>query len=108
MATFTVILFSDDPEGDAKEIEVFDEKDFETLEAAREAFENPWAHFSRQFFCDDTAFIGLDYEHECDEMIRRKNPDHKPSINDDSWRREIAMEAGMLGGCDAFNEVMGY
>jgi hypothetical protein len=26
----------------------------------------------------------------------------------DEWRREIAMEAGMLGGCDAYNEVMGY
>jgi len=26
----------------------------------------------------------------------------------DEWRREMAMEAGMLGGCDAYNEVMGY
>lgn len=28
--------------------------------------------------------------------------------DDDDWRREIAMEAGMLGGCEAYNEVMGY
>ena len=31
--------------------------------------------------------------------------------NDDwmeEWRREIAMEAGMMGGCDAYNDVMGY
>lgn len=27
---------------------------------------------------------------------------------DETWRREIAMEEGMLGGCDAYNEVMGY
>ena len=26
----------------------------------------------------------------------------------DDWRKEIAMEAGMLGGCEAYNEVMGY
>ena len=26
----------------------------------------------------------------------------------DGWKREIAMEAGMMGGCDAYNEVMGY
>jgi len=26
----------------------------------------------------------------------------------EDWRREIAMEAGMMGGCDAYNETMGY
>ena len=26
----------------------------------------------------------------------------------EDWRREIAMEAGMMGGCEAYNEVMGY
>ena len=26
----------------------------------------------------------------------------------DEWRREMAMEAGMLGGCDAYNDTMGY
>ena len=26
----------------------------------------------------------------------------------DGWKKEIAMEAGMMGGCDAYNEVMGY
>jgi len=26
----------------------------------------------------------------------------------DDWRREIAMEAGMLHGVDAYNEAMGY
>ena len=27
--------------------------------------------------------------------------------DDDDWRREIAMEAGMLGGINAYNEAMG-
>ena len=26
----------------------------------------------------------------------------------EDWRREIAMEAGMMGGCEAYNDVMGY
>ncbi len=26
----------------------------------------------------------------------------------EEWRREIAMEAGMMGGCDAYNDAMGY
>ena len=27
--------------------------------------------------------------------------------DDDDWRREMAMEAGMLGGINAYNEAMG-
>jgi hypothetical protein len=27
---------------------------------------------------------------------------------DREWLNEIANEAGMLGGCDAYNDVMGY
>jgi hypothetical protein len=33
------------------------------------------------------------------------------TLNNDfysEWHKEIAMEAGMLGGCEAYNEVMGY
>ena len=26
----------------------------------------------------------------------------------EEWRREIAQEEGMLGGCDAYNDAMGY
>ncbi len=26
----------------------------------------------------------------------------------ETWQREVAMEAGMMGGCDAYNEVMGF
>ena len=28
--------------------------------------------------------------------------------DDDDWRREMAMEAGMLHGIDAYNEAMGW
>jgi len=41
--------------------------------------------------------------------MERKNPNFNPAPdNDDEWRREIAMQAGMAGGCDAYNEVMGW
>jgi hypothetical protein len=40
----------------------------------------------------------------------RKNPNYisAPTSSDDDWRREIANEAGMLHGADAYNESMGY
>lgn len=37
----------------------------------------------------------------------RKNPHYKRR-DDREWQREIAMEAGMLHGCDAYNDAMGY
>ena len=37
----------------------------------------------------------------------RKVRDPAP-VDRDEWRREIAREAGMLGGVHAYNEVMGY
>ena len=41
--------------------------------------------------------------------ILRENPHWTGKESDDSdWRQEIANEAGMLGGCDAYNEVMGW
>tara|TARA_R110002096_G_scaffold257163_3_gene450485 strand:+ start:528 stop:761 length:234 start_codon:yes stop_codon:yes gene_type:complete len=45
------------------------------------------------------------------EGVRYYVDEHDEDEDDswqDEWRREIAMEAGMLGGCDAYNEVMGY
>lgn len=31
------------------------------------------------------------------------------NVDDDAaWKQEIAMQAGMMGGCEAYNEVMGY
>ena len=32
----------------------------------------------------------------------------RAEAEDASWRNEIAMEAGMLGGCSAYNEAMGW
>jgi hypothetical protein len=40
------------------------------------------------------------------EVETRKGYD--PKEDDAEWQRERAMEAGMLHGIDAYNEVMGY
>lgn len=44
------------------------------------------------------------------EEITGDEPDpiHVVEDDDDDWKREIAMQAGMGGGCIAYNEVMGY
>lgn len=54
------------------------------------------------------AFIEIDGP-DVNEV--RANPHHKPepkSPDSGSWQREIANEAGMLHGIDAYNEAMGY
>ena len=46
---------------------------------------------------------------ECFKIIRLATlPGEKEDNWIEEWRREQAVEAGMLGGCDAYNEVMGY
>ena len=42
-------------------------------------------------------------------LIREADPDAAEDDNwEEEWRREIAMEAGMMGGCNAYNDCMGY
>ncbi len=41
----------------------------------------------------------------------RKNPNfirRSHSQDDGEWKREMAMQAGMAGGCEAYNEAMGW
>lgn len=90
-------------------------EDFATLAEAEAAFaaEVPTAHYLRV----DTAYVELtvytgrtiDGAREIDTVKVRQNPDYRPRCDsDDDWRREIAMEAGMLHGVDGYNEVMGW
>lgn len=76
-------------------------KSFASEAEARTVFED-----SHKNFKVDHAYVEIDgpgvYE-------VKKNPHYVPKANGmDDWRHEIAMQAGMLGGCDAYNEVMGY
>lgn len=79
--------------------------DFETLAEAEAVFANPTAHFKASSLRYTAWFelTGPDVDKE------RQNPDYKVErSNDDEWRSEYAMQAGMMGGCDAYNDAYGY
>ena len=42
------------------------------------------------------------------KLVREATEDGDDDDWMEDWRREIAMEAGMMGGCEAYNEAMGY
>jgi hypothetical protein len=92
------------------------------LEEALKVYENPGdptvagIHFTREWKGSAYIELAVMKDPNTDKDVEdlsvykvRKNPDYRPSTdNDDDWRREIAMQAGMGGGCAAYNEVMGY
>lgn len=41
-------------------------------------------------------------------VLETKLPGRRDRDDGGDWRRERAMEAGMLHGCDAYNDAMGY
>lgn len=70
-----------------------------------DSFEEALAKFEESAPAD-TAYVQLE-GHDGDTL--RKNPAFRPSRDSDAeWRREMAMEAGMLGGVNAYNDFMGY
>ena len=52
----------------------------------------------------ETLFCPLEKARQLQEAVEVEDDDDWM----EEWRREMAMEAGMMGGCDAYNEVMGY
>lgn len=60
----------------------------------------------------NTMYIELDgpdvHRVRKNERYSRKEMRLNGELFDGAWQREIANEAGMLGGCDAYNDVMGY
>jgi len=49
------------------------------------------------------------WDTDCVKLVREASPcDEEEDTFMEDWRREIANEAGMLGGLDSYNEVMGY
>ncbi len=51
----------------------------------------------------DAGYIKLIEKADLEDAQTARDDD-----NDEEWKQEIAMQAGMMGGCDAYNEVMGY
>ena len=83
--------------------------DYATMKTALAEFNKP---ITSDYFNRSVAYIqanGVDVN--TGEMIDvvRKNPDYRPMRDDyDDWQREIAMQAGMMGGVAAYNDAMGY
>ena len=102
---FSVNLWGSDPALDNDDC--WTGQDFDTLAEAEAFYANPFtdAKFA-QYYERSTTVIELDGPGVHRE---RPNPAFVPSKADDSdWRREHAMQAGMMGGCEAYNDAMGY
>ena len=75
---------------------------FSNLADAKEAFET--ARPSEGYFVELTGPDVYGVRQVASDAYIKQAQDRDAR----EWRREIANEAGMLGGCDAYNEVMGY
>lgn len=85
--------------------------DYATLEAAQDAYDT-WATTFPSSVNGTThvRLMGPDLDLikqvVSDEDIARAKRDNEREL--EQWRREQANEAGMMGGCDAYNEAMGW
>jgi hypothetical protein len=82
--------------------------------------EFPTVEAAIAFYLQDSTDSSVEYiEIDLDVKILRahgikrfrKNGNYIPyngKASDDEWRREIANEAGMLGGVESYNDMMGY
>ena len=105
---YTVNLWGSHPE--AGNDDCWTGADFDTREEAEAVFADPLPEFSRVYrdseaFSADVAYVQIDGP---DVHRERKNHAHRPQVlagSDSEWREEIAREAGMLHGLDAYNDV---
>ena len=84
-------------------------RDTNTESEAWAMYDNARDYFAGEFFEHENELwveiIGPDFE---DEMCVYKRDKQALCDSDEEWRHEQAMEAGMLHGIDAYNEMMGY
>lgn len=91
--------------------------EFDSLVDARAAFGDPLLiedlYFHNQRNDSSSVWIELAlFENDARPSVetlatRRLRRDHKPS-DDSDWRHEMAREAGMLHGVEAYNDEMGW
>ena len=98
---FTVLYWGSHP--DAGNDDCYSGSDYASLAEALHAYNDD------ELITDSSvAFVELDGPGITGESVR-PSPFYRPEPSDDGeWRREQAMEAGMLGGCDAYNDAMGW
>ena len=114
--TFFIYFWRCEPYTDDDEDPITGDE-FDTYEAALAAFNNPASvgpypaelmAGTGELWVELVRADGMERQERC---IRTANPRAAEAHRRDAaeaQRREIAMEAGMLGGCDAYNEAMGY
>ena len=101
---YNVNLYGSHP--DANNDDCWTGDDFETKEQALMVFNNPWEHFNRSSNESCTAYIEIDGP---DINQVRANPSFRKAKDcDDGWKREFAMQAGMVYGCNGYNDAMGF
>ena len=86
-------------------------EDFATLAEADAAYWHPEDHFTPwHYFCDIDYDLWIEIEGTDGYHAARQIHAARTSKvgRDNAWRREIAMEAGMGMGIDAYNDTMGY
>lgn len=103
--TYSVTLWGSNPDLEDND-DCYTGADFATLEQARQCCANPDLHFNQAYY-SDVPFIMLDGP-DVHEIIRRPGVPVKPTQDDREWKREIAWQAGMEGGCQAYNDIMGW
>jgi len=91
--------------------------DFDLEVDAYDAFQLPQDHFRRRSLagCTHIELTGpnglrriekLMSDAQIAELTRGREVESKR--DDAEWRRERAMQAGMMGGCEAYNDEMGF
>lgn len=118
---YSVILWGSHPDEDNDD--AMTGEDFATATEARAAFDDPQAFFGDTahgnavggwaYWADGVTHVQIDGPdvHEVRqivsnaEIVRRKRQDAR---SDEQWLREIAMQAGMGLGVDAYNDEMGW
>ena len=111
---FSVDLWGSDPEEGNDDCWMGTE--FATLKEAQAAYQDPAAIssvFARNLA--DSRYIVLsenvvraDGVREMTILAKRVDPSFKRCRADRDWDQEIATQAGMVGGVEAYNDALGY
>lgn len=97
---FEVSLFGSHP--DENNDDYYMGEEYPTLELALHAFNNPEEAFGKH--CDSScAYVEINGPNYYSVRLLST---FKPNKADENWKRELAMEAGMLSGVDAYNDFM--
>ena len=99
---YSVVYFDQHPD---ETNEALTGHDFATLQEA-EAFLATDPLASDSYYGECTRYVIIDGP-DLPDIIIRDNPHYVPE-RPDYWRREFAMQQGMMHGTAGYNEAMGY